>query len=286
MKKILLSVATIGVVGAIVAGATGAWFSDTETSTGNTFTAGAIDLKVDSEQHYNGSICTLNVHGDDPATWSWNMDGTGGYPVKGTACDGSWAETDLGIHKFFNFGDIKPGDNGEDTISLHVIDNDAWVKMGIDKISDLDNTCMEPEAGTLTEACTVTVPEGTAVGMGELGENMKFRAWIDDGSTEGWQGKGRDRGEGDNIWQEGEVFIGQDSTQEGNGWMTISALDLALATTPAWSVLAGQTVYLGMEWDLPSTEGNITQTDSLGFDVMFEAIQQRNNMTSPYGLTI
>jgi predicted ribosomally synthesized peptide with SipW-like signal peptide len=44
MKKILLSVATIGVVGALAAGATMAWFSDTETSTGNTFTAGTLAL--------------------------------------------------------------------------------------------------------------------------------------------------------------------------------------------------------------------------------------------------
>ena len=39
MKKILISLAVVGAVGAVVAGATGAFFSDTETSTGNTFTA-------------------------------------------------------------------------------------------------------------------------------------------------------------------------------------------------------------------------------------------------------
>lgn len=45
-KRILLSVSMIAFVGALVVGATGAFFSDTETSTGNTFTAGAIDLQV------------------------------------------------------------------------------------------------------------------------------------------------------------------------------------------------------------------------------------------------
>ena len=43
-------------VGAVVIGATGAFFSDTETSTGNTFTAGAIDLGVDNESYYNGAF--------------------------------------------------------------------------------------------------------------------------------------------------------------------------------------------------------------------------------------
>jgi len=47
-KKILISLSVIGLVAAIVVGGTIAYFSDTETSTGNTFTAGAIDLKVDN----------------------------------------------------------------------------------------------------------------------------------------------------------------------------------------------------------------------------------------------
>jgi len=61
MKKILLSVVTIGVVGAIAAGATSAYFSDTETSTGNTFTAGTLDLKLannDDTTFANGTIGT------------------------------------------------------------------------------------------------------------------------------------------------------------------------------------------------------------------------------------
>ncbi|HUT96049.1 MAG TPA: TasA family protein [Candidatus Paceibacterota bacterium] len=46
MKKIILSLAIVGVVGAIVIGGTIAYFSDTETSTGNTFTAGTLDLDL------------------------------------------------------------------------------------------------------------------------------------------------------------------------------------------------------------------------------------------------
>jgi len=48
MKKILLSIATLGVAGAVVIGGTTAIFSDSEVSTGNTFTAGAIDLQIDN----------------------------------------------------------------------------------------------------------------------------------------------------------------------------------------------------------------------------------------------
>ncbi|TXH01141.1 MAG: hypothetical protein E6P95_02420, partial [Candidatus Moraniibacteriota bacterium] len=56
-KRIVMSLSVIAAAAAAVVGGTGAFFSDSETSTGNTFTAGAIDLKVDSQQHYNNAVC-------------------------------------------------------------------------------------------------------------------------------------------------------------------------------------------------------------------------------------
>lgn len=46
MKKIIISLSIIGAVAAVAIGGTVAYFSDTETSTGNTFTAGTIDIAV------------------------------------------------------------------------------------------------------------------------------------------------------------------------------------------------------------------------------------------------
>lgn len=54
-KKILLSFVTIGVVLASVGGATRALFSDTETSTGNTFSTGTIDISVDGNNPWEDS---------------------------------------------------------------------------------------------------------------------------------------------------------------------------------------------------------------------------------------
>lgn len=66
MKKILLSFAIILAVGGIVWGATKAFYNDTETSNGNIFTAGSIDLKVDhTKQTYNGvdcETCSVDVY--------------------------------------------------------------------------------------------------------------------------------------------------------------------------------------------------------------------------------
>jgi predicted ribosomally synthesized peptide with SipW-like signal peptide len=55
MKKILLSLVVILGVSAVVAGATRAYFSDTETSTGNTFAAGTIDIKVDNQNPWSST---------------------------------------------------------------------------------------------------------------------------------------------------------------------------------------------------------------------------------------
>ena len=81
-KKIVISLCVIGVVAAIAIGGTIAYFNDTETSAGNIFVAGSLDLKVDHiMQTYNEVDCktcsveiksdTTNqvvstVNGDDP----------------------------------------------------------------------------------------------------------------------------------------------------------------------------------------------------------------------------
>ena len=49
MKRILLSLMTIAVVAAVGIGAARAYFSDTETSVGNTINAGTIDIAVDGD---------------------------------------------------------------------------------------------------------------------------------------------------------------------------------------------------------------------------------------------
>jgi len=88
MKKIIVSLGIVGVVAVVVIGGTIAYFNDTETSTGNIFTAGSIDLTVDHlAQTYNGADCktcsveiksdTTNevvgtVNGSDPVSFPHN----------------------------------------------------------------------------------------------------------------------------------------------------------------------------------------------------------------------
>ena len=52
MRKILISISIIGITAAIALSATTAYFSDTETSTGNSFNAGTLDLKISDHDEY------------------------------------------------------------------------------------------------------------------------------------------------------------------------------------------------------------------------------------------
>lgn len=59
INKIILSLVVIGAVSAIAVGGTVAYFSDTETSTGNTFSAGTIDIAVTSPANWQYAITDM-----------------------------------------------------------------------------------------------------------------------------------------------------------------------------------------------------------------------------------
>lgn len=83
MKKILISLAMIAAVGAIVVGATTAYFSDTETSTGNTFTAGTIDIAVDNQNPWTNTFTLADMKPGytDNITFDIQNTGSGANPV-------------------------------------------------------------------------------------------------------------------------------------------------------------------------------------------------------------
>ena len=80
MKKILFSILVIGAIGAVVAGVTIAYFSDTETSQDNTFGAGTLDLTVDGNDDPNiFHFDVQNVAPGDHGEYTWvpkNYNGT------------------------------------------------------------------------------------------------------------------------------------------------------------------------------------------------------------------
>jgi len=72
MKKILLSLLTIALVSTVAFGATKAYFSDSETSTGNSFTAGTLDLTADGKEGTAVMhITRSNLYPSKPWSLSW-----------------------------------------------------------------------------------------------------------------------------------------------------------------------------------------------------------------------
>lgn len=274
MRKIFISSSLLIVTLVLVVGVTGAYYGDVETSRGNVFAAGEIDLGLDNSSYYNGIFNPLT-------SWLLKYD-----------LDDEFGPGPDGKYLFFNFNDLKPGDWGEDTISVHVKDNDSWGCMKIDLAKTDDNGLVEPEKkdGDNTGG----------VGEGELQKEINFAWWADDGDNV------LETDEADNIFNEsllsslqGLDVILADST--GNGVLSSSPLsgDKTYYIGKAWCfgdfevnpqpqdgpVVIGPNGYPlngpdsrdpGISCD-GSGENNTTQTDSVVGDITFTAVQSRNN---------
>ena len=73
MKRIILSLALIVVASAGAIGATRAYFSDTETSTGNSFAAGTLDLNLDGANINVVKFSLTNLVPGDLGTGTWTI---------------------------------------------------------------------------------------------------------------------------------------------------------------------------------------------------------------------
>lgn len=266
--KILISGITILAAAALAIGGTFAWFSDTETSKNNVLQAGALDLVVDNTCYYNGDACINGFwDGDDSKE----------------ECSCTWTEKDLGPNDlFFHLTDLKPGDWEEDTISLHVKNNNAWACADIKVTENSDNGITEPEdevGGPLDN-------DGTP--LGDLAEELNFIFWLDDGDNV------FERDEVDNI-----ITRGPASAVLGDvRWALADSQTVVLEEGPlvgsrtyfigkamCYGVLTldpvpqrtnSPTVDPGIDCD-GSNVSNISQTDKLMGDISFYVEQARNN---------
>jgi len=277
MKKILLSLFTVGVVAVVALVATQAFFNDTETSVGNVLQAGALDLRIDNTCYYNGNACTPVLDDNhQPLGYStWN-----GLP-DGERCSCTWGPKDLSEGDlFFNLRDLKPGDWEEDTISIDV-DNPSWLCADLKVTKDDDNTCTEPETTDETAHQLVCAPGN----KGELAQNLHFVFWSDDG---------------DNVFEVGER---EKILTQGTADQVLNGVKWALADSAHGSAIGPKTYYIGKFFCFgtiglsPLEDGNgspvdrkgsgftcdgkpvdnQSQTDVLIGDVSFYAEQARHN---------
>ncbi|MBL8158581.1 hypothetical protein JNK62_03560 [bacterium] len=206
--RIVASIAMLVFVGAAIAASTGAFFSDTETSTGNTFTAGDVDITITDLSHlYTGG----GVSPDQPT-----------YTKNGFS---------------FALGDLKPLDSGTVTYNLGNGTNDAYLCAAVVETGNNENSRLEPE----TEAGDVT----DGAGNGELGQFLSFKFGTTTGTLNG-------------QWQSLGVIAANGATSTGIGY--------------CFGTYVGGVCQASA---LPNI--NRAQTDSITADVLFYAVQTRNN---------
>jgi predicted ribosomally synthesized peptide with SipW-like signal peptide len=194
--------AGIGAVGAASAGAglgTSAYFSDTESFTNNTLTAGTLDLLVDWQQTYvaDGETTFVNAHPDhdgdgeqsisadndagqlqysdyldedDPDSNGANLPilDCGNIPPIDEASFGTDPTTGAAMETLVQLGDVKPGDSGEITFSLHLCDNPGYIWMQADDVAESEGVDTDPELAVDTNE----VPD--------LANAIEARLWYDE----------------------------------------------------------------------------------------------------------
>jgi predicted ribosomally synthesized peptide with SipW-like signal peptide len=177
-----------------------------------------------------------------------------------------------------DFDDVKPGDEGAISFSLHLFDNPGYIWLNGGLIEARENGHTEPEG---SDPDTVGPADEVATDLDndvELLDEIRVTVWYDaDGDAE------LDAGE--------PVLLGGNADPTANP--TLRQV-IALLSTGNGIPLDGEgavdggvvgracfenstTYYVGFRWELPVDHANQIQSDGLTFDVGFYAEQCRHN---------
>ncbi|MGM0590714.1 MAG: VWA domain-containing protein [Halobacteriota archaeon] len=210
-RKVLAGLGTIGLASAGAGLGTSAYFSDREDFEDNTLVAGELDLKVDWQQSYYRGLEGQDP--DDHRTWERinaypdaNGDkkqdvlytreqvqidpaGTLGLDANATAAEIEEAYRDQFADLPDDFEmpviellDVKPGDMGEITVSMHLFDNPGYIWLAGELTENAENGVNEPESKDPDEDDNANGEDPNAGDMwsGELADELMVRLWYDD----------------------------------------------------------------------------------------------------------
>ncbi|QKY21035.1 hypothetical protein B4589_011850 [Halolamina sp. CBA1230] len=315
-RTVLAGLGGVGLASASAGLGTTALLSDSETFEDNTITAGAMDARLDWQQKYDRGNGTEYVNAfpdrykndpnnpDELDTNSPPVEEPDGIqdPIRtrddvvedmhGTAY-GDLDEADrVAVEQAYreqfanspNFvvegpvidlDDVKPGDFGSVTYSMHLFDEPGYVWLGGSLDANSEGAVVEPELDAAAED-----DPGDGSSAGELPDAIEVTLWYDDGDE--------DR-ESDETPPErplvfegtlGELLAAVDDGIPLDGHPETADRDCFPQDQPEDE----QARYLGFEWTLPASVGNVVQGDSVTFDLTFAAVQCRNNdgATSPF----
>ena len=198
-RRMLAGLGAVGLASAGTGLGTSAFFSDEEEFVDNSIVAGELDLLVDWQQTYDfGDGNTfVSAHPDhdgdgeqsiaadnDPGQLRYSDfpdeedEDSNGANIPLLDCDNipPISEADFGadpvtgeaMDTLVQFTDVKPGDEGEVTFSLHLCDNPGYLWMQANNVSESGGVGTEPEL--------VVDPDN----LGDLGDAINARLWYDE----------------------------------------------------------------------------------------------------------
>ena len=196
-RKMLAGIGVVGLASAGAGAGTSAFFSDEEEFVDNSLVAGELDLLVDWQQTYDfgegHTFVSAHPDHDGDGQQSVEIDGeilnysdfpdetdpdSNGANIPELNCDtipplseadfGTDPVTDEAMETLVQFSDIKPGDSGEITFSLHLCDNPGYLWMQADNVSE--------DGGMFTDPEMAVDPDN----LGTLGDEIQARLWYDE----------------------------------------------------------------------------------------------------------
>ncbi|WP_340100076.1 SipW-dependent-type signal peptide-containing protein [Salinibaculum salinum] len=254
-RKVLAGLGTIGVAGAGAGLGTSAYFSDEESFTDNSLTAGKLDLAVKADIYeYQGAA------------------NDGGQSFHGVVNGGDDVQQEL--------TDVKPGDYSWGKFCFSIVDNPGYIWAGGELTSNDENTVTEPEADSDKENNAQT--DSQIEGDGELADAIEGCLFYTthgdyDPAEQGRPTETRAPGDEDDIILEGSLREILAALQTG--------VPLDGSDDDGRQAFPGDEEEsfdddercLGFWWEVPTSVGNEIQTDSLTFDITFYAVQERHN---------
>jgi predicted ribosomally synthesized peptide with SipW-like signal peptide len=198
-RKVLAGLGAVGLASAGAGLGTSAFFSDEESFTDNTLTAGTLDLLVDWQQTYDfgDGHQFVSAHPDHDGDGEQSIaadndagqlkysdfpdeedEDSNGANIPVLDCDNipPLSEADFGVdpvtgeamETLVQFTDVKPGDSGEITFSLHLCDNPGYIWMQAGNVVEDGGVHAEPEMAVDPD------------NLGDLGQAIQATLWYDE----------------------------------------------------------------------------------------------------------
>jgi len=222
MKKILVSISTVVIVAIVAVTATRAYFSDTETSTGNTFTAGTVNLALSKGSGYSdewtGPIQTFSNMAPGVASapfkvWFKNI-GTIAGVMNVTVSGATENDAINQTGKYASIGEGDANDVGPVTFSKHVMvvdsrvsyksdyNNAGWLAQQI-----IDDAYASSTDSALNDGAIIGYDLNDTYGAPDYVATVYGLSKININFTESYKGADVVLNPGDEVWEEMQLML-------------------------------------------------------------------------------